>query len=83
MKEVLSKPTPETDETQSREARVSVIAYQIWEEEGRPHGRHDIHWQLACEMVDAEDLAKEPPPTWLHRQDDKPAATREPKKSAA
>lgn len=33
------------------EQRVRERAHQIWEEEGRPHGRHDAHWQLAREQV--------------------------------
>ena len=24
-------------------------AYALWEEEGRPDGRHDVHWQQAAE----------------------------------
>ena len=30
-------------------------AYEIWESEGRPEGRHDEHWRRAEEEVDAED----------------------------
>ena len=26
---------------------ISQRAYEIWEAEGRPHGRHDEHWQQA------------------------------------
>jgi predicted flap endonuclease-1-like 5' DNA nuclease len=32
-------------------AAIAARAYQIWEEEGRPHGRHDIHWQRAYEAI--------------------------------
>jgi len=32
-------------------------AHQIWEEEGRPHGKHDEHWQRAASEVHGlEDL---------------------------
>jgi large subunit ribosomal protein L21 len=33
------------------EAAIRARAYQIWEDEGRPHGRHDIHWQRAYEAI--------------------------------
>jgi hypothetical protein len=32
--------TPETD-------RIAARAYALWEEEGRPHGRDEQHWQRA------------------------------------
>jgi predicted flap endonuclease-1-like 5' DNA nuclease len=35
------------------EAAIAARAYQIWEDEGRPHGRHDIHWQRAYDEVTA------------------------------
>jgi len=32
-------------------------AHRIWEEEGRPHGKHDEHWQRAASEVHGlEDL---------------------------
>ncbi|MGO4352753.1 DUF2934 domain-containing protein [Rhizobium sp. RAF36] len=31
------------DKDQERRER----AYRIWEDEGRPHGKHDDHWQRA------------------------------------
>lgn len=34
-------------------------AHQLWEEEGRPHGRHEHHWQQA----EAELIRTEPPST--------------------
>lgn len=30
-----------------REIRVRECAYYFWEEEGRPSGRAQIHWQMA------------------------------------
>jgi large subunit ribosomal protein L21 len=33
------------------EAAIRARAYQIWEDEGRPHGRHELHWQRAYEAV--------------------------------
>lgn len=32
------------------EDAIRARAYQIWEEEGRPEGRHDLHWQRAVEQ---------------------------------
>ena len=29
--------------------RIKARAYQIWEEHGRPEGRHDEHWRQAEE----------------------------------
>lgn len=31
------------------EDAIRARAYQIWEEEGRPEGRHELHWQRAME----------------------------------
>ncbi|MCA0434322.1 MAG: DUF2934 domain-containing protein [Proteobacteria bacterium] len=30
------------------EERKRQLAYQFWEEEGRPAGRSEVHWQRAC-----------------------------------
>ena len=60
----------------SRDERVGLLAYQIWEEEGYPEGQAEVHWLRACEMVDAEIAFAENQelPEWLDRQDKKPAA---------
>jgi hypothetical protein len=31
------------------EEAIRARAYQIWEEEGRPEGRQELHWQRALE----------------------------------
>jgi predicted flap endonuclease-1-like 5' DNA nuclease len=36
---------------QESDAMIAARAYQIWEEEGRPNGRHEIHWQRALAEV--------------------------------
>ena len=37
------------------EALVAKRAYEIWEAEGRPHGRHEEHWKKAmAEFSDAK-----------------------------
>jgi predicted flap endonuclease-1-like 5' DNA nuclease len=33
------------------EAAIRARAHQIWEDEGRPNGRHEIHWQRAYETI--------------------------------
>jgi large subunit ribosomal protein L21 len=43
--------------TTYNEEAVRAVAHQIWEEEGRPDGRHDIHWQWALERVQPTTLA--------------------------
>ncbi len=37
-----------------RETRVREIAYQMWEQEGFPEGKHDAHWYEAEAVYDAE-----------------------------
>lgn len=37
-----------------REDRIRERAYRIWEEDGCPIGRHQQHWQRACNEIDAE-----------------------------
>jgi Protein of unknown function (DUF2934) len=58
--------TPERDLEQQKQA----IAYQLWEDEGRPEGKAEEHWQQACLVVmsltDGETAAS---PIWLKRGD--------------
>jgi hypothetical protein len=37
------------------EERVRQKAYSLWEQEGRPEGRKDAHWDMARELVAIED----------------------------
>lgn len=37
------------------EERIRRRAHEIWEREGRPHGRHDEHWAQAQSELAAED----------------------------
>jgi Protein of unknown function (DUF2934) len=37
------------------EQRIRTRAYRIWEEEGRPEGRAEVHWDMARELVAVED----------------------------
>lgn len=36
-------------------------AYEFWEIEGRPAGKHEEHWQRAAEQREAEQGRGEPP----------------------
>jgi hypothetical protein len=42
------------------EKRIRTRAHRIWEEEGRPEGRAEIHWNMARELiaVEVEDTSK-------------------------
>jgi Protein of unknown function (DUF2934) len=40
-----------------KEARIRERAYEIWVNEGRPHGRDAEHWQRAAAEINAESGA--------------------------
>ncbi len=42
------------------EDRIRERAHRIWEEEGRPHGRHEEHWQRARREI----LGNKAPPNF-------------------
>jgi hypothetical protein len=33
------------------EAAIRARAYAFWEQEGRPEGQHEIHWQRAYDAI--------------------------------
>ena len=37
--------------------RIQKRAHEIWEREGRPHGRDEHHWHLAAREIEREDSA--------------------------
>lgn len=39
----------------ARQERIRRRAYEIWQEEGRPAGRDDAHWDMATEQIAIED----------------------------
>jgi hypothetical protein len=41
-----------------KQQRVELRAYAIWQEEGQPQGRHEVHWLLAEREIAAETAAK-------------------------
>ena len=38
-----------------REERIRRRAYALWEQEGRPKGRDQVHWDEATELIAIED----------------------------
>ena len=64
--EKIQQPTPSPP---TRDERVGLLAFQIWEQEGRPEGQADEHWLLACTIIDGEaaGTTSEVLPTWLNR----------------
>jgi hypothetical protein len=47
-----------------RKELIKQRAYAIWEQEGRPHGRHEEHWKRASEemhgLEDAPKIVRKP-----------------------
>ncbi|WP_114393326.1 DUF2934 domain-containing protein [Oleisolibacter albus] len=39
----------------SRDDRIRARAHAIWEQEGRPEGREQAHWDMASELVAQEE----------------------------
>ena len=44
------------------EALVAVRAYEIWEKQGRPHGRDREHWLQAAAELKAIEAKRKPKP---------------------
>ena len=40
--------------SEDREHRIREHAYRLWEQQGRPHGRHEDHWLQASQEVGDE-----------------------------
>jgi hypothetical protein len=45
------------------ERRIRERAYDIWQREGRPHGRDAEHWQKAAAEIEAESRLRSEPET--------------------
>lgn len=39
----------------TNEARIREVAHRLWEQEGRPEGREEAHWEMARELVAIEE----------------------------
>jgi hypothetical protein len=68
-------PTPQDSR------RIQLRAYQIWEQEGRPHGRELEHWRQAEQQIEVEfrvgfpdATGDEDPDAWLSSSDSAGAA---------
>jgi hypothetical protein len=46
------------DAMTDREQRIREIAYFLWENEGRPDDRAELHWTAAEAIVDVEDARR-------------------------
>jgi len=42
----------------TRDDRIRLRSYDIWQREGRPDGRHEQHWIVATREIDEEDAAE-------------------------
>jgi hypothetical protein len=51
----LKQPYLEDIMSPEQEDRIKQRAYEIWEREGRPDGRGDVHWSMAVQEIRAED----------------------------
>ena len=40
-----------------QEAAIRQLAYELWEKEGRPHGRDKAHWEQATRLVEIRMMA--------------------------
>ncbi|MCA0434321.1 MAG: DUF2934 domain-containing protein [Proteobacteria bacterium] len=76
---------PNTAETTaaSLEERKRELAYQFWEEEGRPDGRAEAHWERACLVLMTLEEAGPKDPDWLLRKPAEAAAEPSPAGSEA
>ena len=46
---------------EAREERIRERAHDIWEREGRPVGREQMHWEQAARETDAEETIADAP----------------------
>lgn len=53
----------------AKEERIRLIAYAIWEEEGRPEDCAEAHWLRARELVETEAASPATDPDWLKRNE--------------
>jgi hypothetical protein len=51
----VKQPCLEDIMSPEQEDRIKQRAYEIWEREGRPDGRGDVHWSMAVQEIRAED----------------------------
>ncbi|WP_428391919.1 DUF2934 domain-containing protein [Lichenicoccus sp.] len=44
-----------SEEAKLYDERVRLRAYELWEKDGRPHGRNDAYWEEALRQIKAQD----------------------------
>lgn len=47
-------------EQQSREKQIRARAHQLWEQEGRPEGQHQRHWEEASREIETSEKHEGP-----------------------
>jgi hypothetical protein len=50
----------EADMSDDRDQRIRRRAHEIWEREGRPHGKDAEHWERAVREIDGEAATLQP-----------------------
>ena len=49
-----------SDEVKRTDERVRVRAYELWEKDGRPHGRNEEYWAEALRQILEQERLKAP-----------------------
>ncbi len=47
-----------SDEPKRNDERVRVRAYELWEKDGRPHGRNEEYWAEALRQILEQERLK-------------------------
>ena len=47
-----------SDEVKRNDERVRVRAYELWEKDGRPHGRNEEYWAEALRQILEQERLK-------------------------
>ena len=50
-----------SEEAKLNDERVRLRAYELWEKDGRPHGRNDAYWEEALRQIKEQDRGKSLP----------------------
>lgn len=54
------------------EQRIRELAYEIWQSEGCPQGQDARHWEMACKLVETQDVATPAKPVRARKTATKP-----------
>jgi hypothetical protein len=49
------------DKEDEKQSKIRERAHQIWEQEGRPNGQEQAHWERATKEIEEEDQTIQPP----------------------